>query len=88
MTDIRERGFAVAGVDCPEGSWLTFSRELALSDGARTGWFVVVEVPDDVAATHRVWFDDDTPAGYCVPWVVLNGFHNDFRYERSEVRSG
>ena len=88
MTDIRERGFAVSGIDCPDGSWLAPSRQLAQSDGSRTGWFVVVEVPDHVADKYRVWVDNETPAGYCLPWSVLNELRGGFCYESGEVRPG
>jgi hypothetical protein len=81
---IRQHGFGQSHlVDSPDASWLSSSRERAVSTTSRTGWIVIVDVPEAIAEQHRYRFKDGEPYldNYLVPSAVLNEYR-PFQFER------
>jgi hypothetical protein len=82
---IEHEGFARDDRHCPKGSWFHSPKPRPDEVVAtwKQDWWVMVELPDDVAALYHHRFDDGTyyDGVYCVPWDVLNQYR-PFRYER------
>jgi hypothetical protein len=80
---IKRDGFARSALpDSPDATWLATTRTEAAAVAARHGWFVIVDIPDEIAAHHLYRFGDGTPypGVYLVPWDVLNA-HQPFAFE-------
>lgn len=58
----------------PDDGWVATSRR---------DWWVIVDVPDELAERYRHYFDDGTPYldNYLVPFNVINGCR-PFTYQR------
>jgi hypothetical protein len=75
---IEHEGFAVTALD-PESvghSWFAGTKESPTARGTR--WWVIVELPDDVAEAHR--YDQ---FNYRLPFAVVNSYA-PFTYEPYE----
>jgi len=78
---IEGAGFALSHLrDSPGASWFIDSRNPLVPTG-RVGWWVIVDLPDDVAEAYREPDDDGLRSDlFCVPWHVANA-HRPFRFE-------
>lgn len=82
---IRSDGFARSDVDdSHEQSWFAETRDGAATASRKVRWFVIVNIPDDIAERHRYRFDDGTAylGNFLIPWRVVNGYQ-PFTFERA-----
>jgi hypothetical protein len=85
---IQTEGFGLSHVeDHPVASWFCAHQDPVIGDGP--GWWVIVEVPDDVAAAHQFNAFHFAPCRFqlsdveffLIPWDVVNRYR-PFRFER------
>jgi hypothetical protein len=82
---IKRDGFAHSDLDdSPGASWLAPTRAEAAQPAQRHGWFVIVDIPDEIASDHLYRFRDGEPypGVYLLPWAVLNA-QQPFDFERA-----
>lgn len=77
---IQKMGFGVSRTpDSPRSAWLRDDQHHPQLTNVVGEWWVIVEVPDDVAEANRYEHDNHM---FCVPWVVLNAYR-PFGYQRT-----
>lgn len=87
VAGIRRTGFAKSHLrDSQESSWFSANPTEAVALSRGGGWFVVVDLPTEVAEPYRYSFEDgqgylDT---FLVPWAVVNEYEESFAYCRAE----
>jgi hypothetical protein len=82
-TGIEANGFALShNFDSPGMVWLSDSKHNALA--ARLGWWVVVDMPDEVAREYQSYLASGDPhtGNFRMPWEVANTYR-PFRFERA-----
>ena len=78
---IAESGFGVSHLpDSHCKSWFsTVKKEASATASRRSEWFVIVDMPNDVAERHR---DPEVEYLYEIPWDVVNQYR-PFRFEQT-----
>ena len=89
-TGIEMQGFGVSHVEAwPDASWFCAHKDALI--GAGVGWWVIVDIPDEVAAAHQFEAFHFVPSHFqlsdveffLIPWNVVNRYR-PFQFERHD----
>jgi hypothetical protein len=87
---IETKGFGLSHTaEFPEASWFCAHKDPLI--GSSVGWWVIVEMPDDVAAAHQFEAFHFVPSHFqlsdveffLIPWNVVNRYR-PFQFERHD----
>lgn len=80
---IEEHGFKASGQgDHPDCAWFQPTQDRQVTSSKDKDWWVVAELPDEVVALHRIFYDGRVdPYNIPIPVDLVNTFQ-PFKFER------